>query len=196
MRLNLEGSRELAEHAVKDVYQFGSSYDRKKVGSYLQFMLRPRGAIAAKFRAEHGCSVVKNSTEQANTFPYFIGVFDAVATLGIKWLAPVLIAAVLAILVGLHLLDAWMPRIRWDRDRSEALADRAPLRSGQPSRDRLCLPIRRSRADCRAIHFGIAFREWAIPFCRRPTTTPRSSKRSACREVLSGRQCPPQAGRA
>ena len=40
LRLDLEGSHELAEHAVKDVYQFCSSYDRTKVGHYLQFMLR------------------------------------------------------------------------------------------------------------------------------------------------------------
>jgi integrase len=41
---------------MKGVYQFCSSYDRTKVGTYLQFMLRTRDAIAAKFRTEHGCS--------------------------------------------------------------------------------------------------------------------------------------------
>jgi hypothetical protein len=90
LRLDLEGSRELAEHAVKDVYQFCSSYDRAKVGDYLQFMLQTRDAIATKFRAEHGCSAVKDGIEQANVFPYFIGVFDTVAALGNKWLAPIL----------------------------------------------------------------------------------------------------------
>ena len=108
LRLDIEGSRELAEHAVKDVYQFCSSYDRTKVGDYLQFMLRTRDAIAAKFRAEHGCSAVKDGVEQANMFPYFIGVFDTVAALGNKWLAPILIAAVLAIPFGLHFLGAWL----------------------------------------------------------------------------------------
>jgi hypothetical protein len=50
-------------------------------------MLWTRDAIATKFRAEHGCSVIKDDdVEQANVFPYFIGVFDTVAALGNKWL--------------------------------------------------------------------------------------------------------------
>ena len=39
---------------MKDVYQFCSSYDRTKVGDYLQFLLRTRDAIAEKFRAMAG----------------------------------------------------------------------------------------------------------------------------------------------
>ena len=114
LRLDLEGSRELAEHAVKDVYQFCSSYDRAKVGDYLRFMLQTRDAIAVKFRAEHGCSAIKDGVEQANVFPYFIGVFDTVAALGNKWLAPILVAAVLAIPFGLHFLGAWLePTYSW-----------------------------------------------------------------------------------
>jgi len=108
LRLDLKGSRELAEHAVKDVYQFCSSYDRAKVGTYLRFMMRTRDAIATKFRTDHGCSAVKDGVEQANVFPYFIGVFDTVAALGNKWLAPILIIAVLAIPFGLHFLGAWL----------------------------------------------------------------------------------------
>jgi hypothetical protein len=114
LRLDLAGSRELAEHAVKDVYQFCSSYNRAKAGGYLQFMLRTRDAIAAKFRAEHGCSAVTGGIEQANVFPYFIGVFDTVAALGNKWLAPVLVAAVLAIPFVLHFLGTWLePSYPW-----------------------------------------------------------------------------------
>ncbi|MCP4620654.1 MAG: DUF2235 domain-containing protein [Bradyrhizobium sp.] len=114
LRLDLEGSRELAEHAVKDVYQFCSSYDRKTVRAYLQFMLRTRDAIATKFRAEHGCSSVKDGTEQANVFPYFIGVFDTVAALGNKWLAPLLAAVVLAIPLALHFVGSWLePTYPW-----------------------------------------------------------------------------------
>ncbi len=114
LRLDVKGSRELAQHAVKDVYQFCSSYDRAKVGAYLGFMLRTRDAIATKFRAEHGCSVIKEDVEQANVLPYFIGVFDTVAALGNKWLAPVLIIAVLAVPFGLHYLGATLePAYRW-----------------------------------------------------------------------------------
>jgi hypothetical protein len=112
--LDVKGSHELAEHAVKNVYQFCSSYDRNKVGAYLGFMLQTRDAIAAKFRAEHGSSVVKEGVEQANVFPYFIGVFDTVAALGNKWLAPILIAAIVAIPFALHYLGAALePTYPW-----------------------------------------------------------------------------------
>lgn len=114
LRLDLEGSRELAEHAVKDVYQFCSSYNWSKVGRYLKFMLRTRDVIAAKFRSDHACSVVTGGVEQANVFPYFIGVFDTVAALGNKWLAPLLVVFVVSIPVILHLLGAWLePTYPW-----------------------------------------------------------------------------------
>jgi hypothetical protein len=84
------------------------------VGGYLQFMLRTRDAIAAEFRTTHGCVIVKDDGEQANVFPYFIGVFDTVAALGNKWLGPILVAAVLAIPIGLHFLGAWLePTYPW-----------------------------------------------------------------------------------
>lgn len=104
LQLDLKGSRALAEHAVKDVYQFCSSYDRSKIGRYLTFMMETRDAIAAKFRSDHGCSATKEGVEQANVFPYFIGVFDTVATLGNKWLGPIVVVAVLAIPFVLHFL--------------------------------------------------------------------------------------------
>ena len=114
LRLDLKGSRELAEHAVKDVYQFCSSYNPSKVGRYRRYMLEARDAIAANFRAEHGCTATKDGTEQANVFPYFIGVFDTVAALGNKWLAPILVAAVAAIPFGLHYLGAALePAYPW-----------------------------------------------------------------------------------
>jgi T6SS, Phospholipase effector Tle1-like, catalytic domain len=114
LRLDLKGSHQLAEHAVKDVYQFCSSYDPKTATPYLQFMMRTRDAIAAKFRADYGCSAIKDGTEQANVFPYFIGVFDTVAALGNKWLAPVLIAIVLAVPFGLYFLGNWLePAFPW-----------------------------------------------------------------------------------
>lgn len=94
--MDIEGSRQLAGRAVKDVYQFCSSYDKGKVGKYLRFMLDTREAIAAKFRTEHGSSVVGEDREKANVFPYFIGVFDTVAALGHRGLGFVVIAAVLA----------------------------------------------------------------------------------------------------
>jgi hypothetical protein len=108
LALDHKGSRELAEYAVKEVYQFCSSYDRAKVGHYLRFMLDTRTAIAAKFRADHGCSVVQGGSERANVFPYFIGVFDTVAALGNKWLPPVMAALLVAVPVTLHFLGSWL----------------------------------------------------------------------------------------
>jgi hypothetical protein len=112
--LDLKGSRELAEHAVKDVYQFCSSYDRAKIGAYRQFMMRTRDAIAAQFRTEHGSSAFKDGVDQANVFPYFIGVFDTVAALGHKWLGPIIISLALAFLIGLHFLGTRLePSLPW-----------------------------------------------------------------------------------
>jgi hypothetical protein len=77
-------------------------------------MLHTHDAIAAKFRAEHGCSVVKDGVEQTNVFPYFIGAFDTVGALGNKWLGPILVIAVLAIPFGLHFLGSWLePYYPW-----------------------------------------------------------------------------------
>jgi hypothetical protein len=106
LQLDPNGSRALAEHAVKDVYQFCSSYNRSEIGSYLTFMMQTRDAIAAKFRSEHGSSTTKGGVEQANVFPYFIGVFDTVAALGNKWLGPVLVVAVLTFPFALNHLGA------------------------------------------------------------------------------------------
>jgi hypothetical protein len=112
--MDAKGSRTLAERAVKDVYQFCSSYNRATAGPYQSFLLRTRDAIAAQFRSEYGCSVVKGGVEQANVFPYFIGAFDTVAALGNKWLAPIVILAVAAIPFGLHYLGAFLePHYPW-----------------------------------------------------------------------------------
>jgi hypothetical protein len=94
--MDLKGSHALAARAVKDVYQFCSSYDRAKVGPYKRFMMDTRAAIARKFRSEHGSSTVTAGDEKANVFPYYIGVFDTVAALGHRGLALVVIAIVLA----------------------------------------------------------------------------------------------------
>jgi len=96
MPVDVKGSRRLAEHAVKNVYQFCSSYEKEKVGRYLRFMFATRDAIGTKFRVEHGSSVLDEGGEKANVFPYFIGLFDTVAALGYRGLDFVVSAAVLA----------------------------------------------------------------------------------------------------
>jgi hypothetical protein len=106
----------LAEHAVKDIYQFCPSYSRKIEG-YRQFLLRTRDAIAARFREEHGSSVIVDGVERANVFPHFIGVFDTVAALGHKYLGPSLVALGVGLLIGLlwigSELEPLFPRAGW-----------------------------------------------------------------------------------
>jgi Uncharacterized alpha/beta hydrolase domain (DUF2235) len=114
LRRDPRSLRKLAEHAVKDVYQFCSSYNRREVGPYRQFMMETRDAIAAQFRTKYGCSVTVNGVEQANVYPYFIGVFDTVAALGHKYLGPLLVVLGVATLVGLHELGRWLePAFPW-----------------------------------------------------------------------------------
>jgi uncharacterized protein (DUF2235 family) len=93
--LDEKGSRALAETAVKNVYQFCSSYKRDE-SPYKNFLLDTREAIAKKFRAEHGSSAGIGADKKANVFPYFIGAFDTVAALGHKglfWLEAALVLA-------------------------------------------------------------------------------------------------------
>jgi hypothetical protein len=103
LRRDPKSIHKLAEHAVKDVYQFCPSYSRKITG-YSQFLLETRDAISAQFRQQYGSSVVVEGVERANVFPYFIGVFDTVAALGHKYLGPALVAFGIALLFGLHWL--------------------------------------------------------------------------------------------
>jgi uncharacterized protein (DUF2235 family) len=90
-----KGSRALAEIAVKDVYQFCSSY-KPGESPRKDFLLSTREAIAKKFRKEHGCSSGAGGEEKANVFPYFIGAFDTVAALGHKGLFSLVVAVVFA----------------------------------------------------------------------------------------------------
>ena len=102
LRRDPSSIHKLAEHAVKDVYQFCPSYNRRETRGYWQFLMETRDAIAGQFRKQYACSLVANGVEQANVVPYFIGVFDTVAALGHKYLGPALVALGVAILLGLH----------------------------------------------------------------------------------------------
>jgi hypothetical protein len=86
LRRDPKSIHKLAEHAVKNVYQFCPSYGRKNTKGYTQFLLETRDAIAAEFRRQHGSSQTVDGFERANVFPYFIGAFDTVAALGHKYL--------------------------------------------------------------------------------------------------------------
>lgn len=109
LRLDVKGSRQLADHAVKDVYQFCSSKPRKHDGSYRNFMLDTRELIAERFRREHG-SADPTQAGKANVYPYFIGVFDTVAALGRT-------AAVIFLFVGLIIQQPQSPTLAQGTDR-------------------------------------------------------------------------------
>lgn len=67
--------REIAEEAVSDVYEHGAGRDRLKFEP-------ERMEKANRFRIKYG----SDTDGQANAVPYFIGVFDTVASLGAKGL--------------------------------------------------------------------------------------------------------------
>ena len=105
--LDPEGSKRLAEKAVKSVYQFCSSYDRKDIGPYLRFMMDTREKVAEKFRADHGSADPTDATK-ANVYPYFIGVFDTVAALGHRLLGPLTVAGILIAPVVASRAISWL----------------------------------------------------------------------------------------
>ena len=101
--------RAIANEAVKQVYQYGSSI---KSDPFKEL----REERAQRFRSEYG----SNQDGHANEYPYFIGVFDTVAALGVTpqirfvlatagTIITALIAAGLAWLLSLWLLSflAW-----------------------------------------------------------------------------------------
>ena len=99
LKLDPASARRIASEAVKKVYQHVSS---PKDAPHLA----QRVALAAQFRANHGA----DHDGQSNAFPYFIGVFDTVASLGSYGLFAALSAiAVLVVVVASFLLSylAW-----------------------------------------------------------------------------------------
>jgi uncharacterized protein (DUF2235 family) len=80
--------RAIAAEAVKNVYQHGSSIkDDPKKGERL--------ARAAAFRQTYG----SNEDDRSNAPPYFIGVWDTVATLGMGWI-PLIAISLIAYLLS------------------------------------------------------------------------------------------------
>jgi uncharacterized protein (DUF2235 family) len=93
-----QGVREIADEAVVRVYEHGAGHPRAEFES-------ERFELARRFRAKYG----SGDEEQSNAAPYFIGVFDTVASLGakgpLKWFLRLALAgstvAAIAILSGL-----------------------------------------------------------------------------------------------
>lgn len=67
--------REIAEEAVREVYEHGAGFPRAKYED-------EREEKARRFRVRYACEDTKEENLRGNVCPYFIGVFDTVAALG------------------------------------------------------------------------------------------------------------------
>lgn len=110
VKLDVASSKKLASYAVKHVYQFTSSRPRRTAKLRQTFMLQTRDLIALRFRKEHQSAAATGT--DANTYPYFVGVFDTVAALlnrrMLFWLI-ILFLAIDAIVAWLLLLVPKLP---------------------------------------------------------------------------------------
>lgn len=83
-------SKKIAREAVRTVYQHTSSWELSHPSERQKELLLQRDAIAARFRDQYGSA----DGERPNVYPYFIGVFDTVASLS----NPIALAGLIAII--------------------------------------------------------------------------------------------------
>lgn len=90
-------ARAIAREAVRDVYEHGAGRDRARFEP-------ERNELARRFRRKY-----RSGTDaESNVNPYFIGVFDTVAALGVKGPQRALLLLLLFVLfAGLSFLAAW-----------------------------------------------------------------------------------------
>ena len=89
LRRDPDSARAIAKEAVKQVYRYGASIE----GDPFQELRQER---AKRFRADYG----SDQDGRANEYPYFIGVFDTVAALGVAPPVRVALAASAACLLA------------------------------------------------------------------------------------------------
>lgn len=94
--------RKLAEEAVFEVYEHGSGHPREKYES-------EREEKARRFRAKYDCTGFgQDGEEQGNVAPYFVGVFDTVASLGAgRALSIIIVSLVLFLAFTVLAVVAW-----------------------------------------------------------------------------------------
>lgn len=98
--------RALAEEAVYEVYEHGSGHPRAKFED-------EREEKARRFRAKYDCcGLGMDGEEQGNVAPYFVGVFDTVASLGAGRALTIIVAA-LGVFLALALLAALSWGSKW-----------------------------------------------------------------------------------
>ena len=88
LRRDTRAVKKIATEAVKRVYQHTSSWVREKATPRQIELLDQRDALGDRFRQQYGSAIDGG----ANVYPYFIGVFDTVASLS----NPIALAGLLA----------------------------------------------------------------------------------------------------
>ena len=99
LKYDARSARRIANEAVRKVYQHTSSWDQARATARQKELLAQREALAARFRKQYASAGTPNpeTPDPPNVYPYFVGVFDTVASLS----NPVaLVLLVLAILLA------------------------------------------------------------------------------------------------
>jgi len=89
--------RDIAHEAVHDVLEHGAGHPRARFED-------ERLELARRFRAEYGADHEAGEAHRSNAAPYFIGVFDTVAALGVK--GALAIAIKVSLVIGAGVLAA------------------------------------------------------------------------------------------
>src|SRR5258707_3152561 len=97
LRRDVDGSTAIAKEAVKKVYQFVSS---PKDAAYVE----QRKALATAFRLKYGA----DDKGEPNTVPFFIGVFDTVASLGSYLLSAALLGGAELTLAAISIAQSFL----------------------------------------------------------------------------------------
>jgi hypothetical protein len=83
-----KANRDIAEEAVTTVLEHGAGHPREAYED-------ERLELARRFREKYGSHHESGEVDRSNVAPYFIGVFDTVAALGVKGLRGIAIRAAL-----------------------------------------------------------------------------------------------------
>lgn len=114
LKLDVASTRKLASYAVKHVYQFTTSRPLDEASYRQKFLLGTRERIAARFRADFRAEDTQDP-KRANTYPYFVGVFDTVAALSSPtktvFFAAIYAAAVALVSYAVSFLAALVPSL-------------------------------------------------------------------------------------
>ena len=106
LRLDPASTFRLAASAVKHVYQFATSHPYETAAARQRFLMDTRRLLGRRLREQCGSA----DSDKANVYPYFIGAFDTVATLGslrtfLLFTAIFLAAAAAAGLIGSYVAN-------------------------------------------------------------------------------------------